>query len=435
MSKQGAKQKAAGKKETEQKGVERSILPIKPGMTFVNIGMAVGLAVLLAIIMKTLAPILKPFFIALFLSYLLYPIVEYLVKKKIPKFLAYTLVFLLIFGLFYVLGAIITVQVNEFIDNLDVYKARLTDLFTQLTAFLQKYSILERFGFDSGLTDFGKFSPLEKLQELILSKLDLSKATGYIGSSVGSFLDIVANILIVAFFMIFLLLEIDRLPARIKYAYGEDSDLIIEVVEEVDRSVRKYLVVKTLVSMITGITYSIVLWIAGVDFFLLWGLLAFLLNYIPYIGSYIATIFPILVALILLPPLTVLIILIILLAIQMAMGNFVEPKLLGRELNLSPVVVLISLAFWGWLWGLTGMFLSIPITSSVKIIMEYIPETQNVARLMSDVVEVPTDVKRERKTEKITMAIKKVRERRVKMLAEEVDYEKGGDKNDGEAEG
>lgn len=426
------------KKCVEKKGEERSILPIKPGMTFVNIGMAVGLAVLLAIIMKTLAPILKPFFIALFLSYLLYPIVEYLVKKRVPKFLAYSLVFLLIFGLFYVLGAIITVQVNEFIDNLDTYKARLTDILTQVTAFLQKYSILERFGFDSDLIDFREFSPLEKLQELILSKLDLSRATGYIGSSLGSFLDIVANILIVAFFMIFLLLEIDRLPARIKYAYGEESDLIIEVIEEVDRSVRKYLMVKTMVSLVTGMTYSIVLWIAGVDFFLLWGLLAFLLNFIPYIGSYIATAFPVVVALILLSPLSALIVFIILIAIQMVMGNIIEPKLLGRELNLSPVVVLISLAFWGWLWGLVGMFLSIPITSTIKIIMEYIPETQNIARLMSDVVEVPSDEKIEKRTEKITMVLKKVKEMREKKDEEEnsceKDVEKKGDKKAGEAE-
>lgn len=425
------------KKSADQRGDERSILPIKPGMTFVNIGMAVGLAVLLAIIMKTLAPILKPFFIALFLSYLLYPIVEFLVKKRVPKFLAYTFVFLLIFGLFYVLGAIITVQVNEFIDNFDVYKARLNDLFTQLSAFVQKYSILERLGLDTGLIDFKEFSPLEKLQELLVSGLDLSKVTGYIGSSVGSFIDIVVNILVVVFFMIFLLLEIDRLPARIKYAYGEDSDLIIEVVGEVDRSVRKYLVVKTLVSMITGITYSIVLWIAGVDFFLLWGLLAFLLNFIPYIGSYIATAFPILLALLLLSPLSVLIILIVLLAIQMTMGNIVEPKLLGRELNLSPVVVLISLAFWGWLWGLVGMFLSIPITASVKIIMEYIPETQNVARLMSDVVEVPPDDKIERKTEKITMVLKKVKERREKKGEEgpEEDVVKKGERKSGKGSG
>ena len=188
------------KKSAEQKGEGRSILPIKPGMTFVNIGMAVGLAVLLTIIMKTLAPILKPFFIALFLSYLLYPIIEYLVKKKVPKFFAYLLVFVLIFGLFYVLGAIITVQVNEFIDNLDIYKARFADILTQFTAFLQKYSILERFGFDSDLIDFREFSPLEKLQELILSKFDLSKITGYIGSSLGSFLDVVVNILVVVFF-------------------------------------------------------------------------------------------------------------------------------------------------------------------------------------------------------------------------------------------
>ena len=413
------------KQDADQKRVERApeelISSGSSGFTFFNIGMAVGLAVLLTIIFRSLAPILKPFFVALFLSYLIYPIIEYLVKKRVPRFLAYPIVFLLIFGLFYVLGAIITVQVNEFMQNLDTYKVRLIDIFTQFTAFLQKYSILERFGFDSNIIDFKEFSPLEKLEELVLSKLDFSKMTGYIGTSLGSFLDIVANLLIMAFFMIFLLLEFERLPARIKYAYGDEAGFILRVLDEVDSSVRKYLVVKTMVSFITGTIYTIVLWIAGVEFFLLWGLLAFLLNYIPYIGSYIATAFPVVVALILISPLTALVILIILLTVQIMMGNIVEPKLLGRELNLSPVVVLISLAFWGWLWGLVGMFLSIPITATIKIIMEHIPGTKNIARLMSDVVEAPSEKKSEQKTEKITKVLKKVNKKQKKKGSDEED--------------
>ncbi len=416
------------KQETNQKKIERAseeiISSSSSGFAFLNIGMAVGLAVLLTIIFRSLAPILKPFFVALFLSYLIYPVIEYLVQKRVPRFLAYPIVFLLIFGIFYVLGVIITVQVNEFMQNLDIYKLRLTDIFTQFTAVLQKYSILERFGLDSTLIDFKEYSPLEKLEELVLSKLDLSKVTGYIGTSLGSFLDIVANLLIMAFFMIFLLLEFERLPARIKYAYGDEADFILGVIDEVDRSVRKYLVVKTMVSLVTGIVYTIILWIAGVDFFLLWGLTAFLLNYIPYIGSYIATAFPVIVALILISPLSALVILIILLSVQIVMGNIVEPKLLGRELNLSPVVVLISLAFWGWLWGLVGMFLSIPITATIKIIMEHIPGTKNVARLMSDVVEAPPERKSEQKTEKITRVLKKVKEKEVKN-----GVEKENDKN------
>ena len=347
-----------------------------------NVSLLVGLAVLLTIIMRSLAVILKPFFIAVFISYLIYPGVTYLVKRKVPKFLAYFLVFFFIFGILYILGALISVNVNDFIDRIPEYETKLTNLFVQTGELIQKYSILQRLGLEEkvSLTEFD-----------IFQYISISRLTGYLGSSIGSFFDILGNILVVLFFMIFILMEIERFPARIEYAYGDRSEKAFQVTEAINSSVRKYLGVKTLVSLGTGGLYALILGVAGVDFWILWGFLGFILNYIPYIGSYIATIFPTILALIQFGPLVAVVLLALMLTVQTIMGSIVEPKVLGRELNLSPILVLIALAFWGWVWGFVGMFLSIPITATIKIIMDHVEETRVVARLMSDVREVPPE--------------------------------------------
>lgn len=349
----------------------------------INIGVVVGLSVLITIIFRTLGPILKPFLIAIFLAYLLYPTVSFLSKKKIPKSLAYILVFIFIFGLFYVLGALITINVNAFLDNLPEYELRFQQLLEQVSGLVRDFGILQRLGLEEKL-DFREFSLFEYIS--------IDRLTSYIGSSLGSFIEIVGNILVVVFFMIFILMEADRFNARVNWAYGsKKGGKILNVIDDINHSVRKYLWAKTLISLGTGLLFALILGVFGVEFFILWGLLAFLLNFIPYIGSYVATILPVAMAFIQIQfsPIEVLIILGLLLVIQNVVGNIIEPRVLGRELNLSPLVVLIALAFWGWLWGLTGMFLAIPVTASVKIVMEHIPETRNIARLMSDVTEPP----------------------------------------------
>ena len=370
---------------TQSKNTE--FLVQNQGLGMLNVSLLVGLAVLLTIIMRSLAVILKPFFVAVFISYLIYPGVTYLAKRKVPKFLAYILVFFFIFGILYILGALISVNINDFIDRIPEYELKFRNLLVQTGEFIQKYSILQRFGLEDeiNLTEFD-----------IFQYISVSKLTGYLGSSIGSFFDILGNILVVLFFMIFILMEIERFPARLEYAYGDRSEMAFQVTEAINKSVRKYLGVKTLVSLGTGGLYALILGVAGVDFWILWGFMGFILNYIPYIGSYIATILPTILALIQFGPLMAVVLLVLMLTVQTIMGSIVEPKVLGRELNLSPILVLIALAFWGWVWGFVGMFLSIPITATIKIIMEHVEETRVVARLMSDVREVPPESEEDR---------------------------------------
>jgi predicted PurR-regulated permease PerM len=204
--------------------------------------------------------------------------------------------------------------------------------------------------------------------------------------------DIIGEVFVILFFMVFILMEVDRIPARVTWAYGEaNAPGILAVADDINTSVMKYLWVKTLINLATGLLTALVLGIAGIDFFILWGIIAFVLNYIPYIGSIFAVAFPVLMALVQITPLGALVILLCLIAVHFTLGNFIEPKVMGRELNLSPLVVLIALAFWGWLWGFIGMVLAIPITATIKIVMEHIPATRNLSRFMSDVLELPAE--------------------------------------------
>jgi AI-2 transport protein TqsA len=363
--------------------------PPSVSMTLINIGVAVGLAVLLAVVMQALGSILKPFFIAVFLCILIYPAIGFLVRHKVPRVVAYLVVFTVIGGLFYVLGVLVSINVGNFIERLPFYEDRLNTIADQALAIVQHIIALDRWGLTKGI-DLSQFNPFQYIS--------LEKVTAYIGSSLGSVVDIVGKALVVIFFMVFILLEVRRVPARVRWAYGdENAPAILAVADNINKSVMRYLWVKTLVSLVVGGSFALILGLSGVDFFVLWGIIAFLLNFIPYIGSIIATIFPAMMALVQFSPLWALVLLGALIAVQFSIGNFVEPKIMGRELNLSPLVVLISLAFWGWLWGFVGMVLAIPITATIKIVMEHIPATRNLARFMSDVLEPPGETAGDRR--------------------------------------
>jgi predicted PurR-regulated permease PerM len=150
-----------------------------------------------------------------------------------------------------------------------------------------------------------------------------------------------------------------------------------------DTQVRQYLLTKTLISLGTGALTTVILWIFGVDFALFWGFLAFLFNFIPNVGSLMAVVFPVLLAFLqfdtLVQPFLVLALLV---GTQSTMGNIIEPKVMAFSLNLSPLVVLVALIFWGWLWGVVGMIIAVPMTAIIKIVFENIEDLQPLARLL-----------------------------------------------------
>jgi predicted PurR-regulated permease PerM len=224
-----------------------------------------------------------------------------------------------------------------------------------------------------------------RLEELnIQQAFQLSSVTSALASGIGSFLNLVANLFLVLLFMVFILAGTGELTLKIRKAFApEQADRIVEVIEKVGNRSRRYLVTKTLINVAAGCLTFLILWVVGVDFPLVWGFLAFLLNFIPNLGSLIAIILPFTLSLLQFENLgNPIVVLMLLSGAQLTLGSIVEPRLMAARLNLSPLVILASLIFWGCLWGIVGMILSVPIMVTARIIFDDIEILRPIAVLM-----------------------------------------------------
>ncbi len=208
--------------------------------------------------------------------------------------------------------------------------------------------------------------------------------SGFIGSMITALNNLFSKLILMFLFLIFLLLGRDQMRIKSENIFSQQTHLkLIGIFENISSQTQKYLLIKTLVSMITGLLVVLILFLFGVEFPLVWGLLTFLFNFIPNLGSLIATVLPLLFATIQFESLTLVIwIGICLMGVQFLIGNILEPKLMGESVNLSPVVILFSLIFWSFILGYTGMFLAIPLTVIVKIIFENIEELRPLGLMM-----------------------------------------------------
>lgn len=202
----------------------------------------------------------------------------------------------------------------------------------------------------------------------------------------GSFTTMISNIFLVLIYVLFLMLEQGTFKRKITAIFSdqEQRKSIMSILSHAQEDIQTYLWIKTLTSSITGVVSYFVLIAVGVDFAGFWAFTIFLLNFIPTVGSIIATLFPALLALIQFETLTqFFIVLVAVGSIQVVVGNFLEPKLMGNSLNLSPFVVMMSLTLWGSLWGVAGMFLSVPITVMLLIVFAHFQKTRYIAILLS----------------------------------------------------
>jgi AI-2 transport protein TqsA len=215
-----------------------------------------------------------------------------------------------------------------------------------------------------------------------LSKLDFAELANTAFASLTSLL---GNLLMIIFYVVFLFIEQANFKAKIRMLFkGKELHAILDLLYDTEHSVSQYIGLKTVISLVTGAMSYVVLLLFGVESAIFWSFLIFLLNYIPYVGSLAAVIFPFLFSLVQFGEFTnPLIMLFILGSIQMIIGNFLEPKLMGDLLNISPIVTLLSLAFWGVIWGITGMFISVPVTVILIIALAKIPKTKPIAILLS----------------------------------------------------
>jgi len=334
-------------------------------------GSLVMIVVFIAGVLLRLAkPVLFPFFLAVFLSFILAPLLNLSSRLKIPRSIAILFILVITFFILYLLGALFYSSGKAFAAEIPTYSQKVNTIVTDL----QEKFELSRL----------KWEPVDWLKQL-----DLGRAGGLILDSLGPFLSFLSNLFLILIFLIFILAGKGQVKAKIEKAFDpQRAQTVSEIFVNIDRQVQKYLAIKTVVSFFTGVFVWIVLLVFGVDYAIIFGFLTFLLNYIPNIGSIIATAFPVIIAVFQFETVWPAVwILVILITIQMLMGNLVEPRLMGEGLGLSPLVVLFFLFFWGWLWGIPGMILAVPIAAVVKIVCSNIPEFRFISVFMSKGIE------------------------------------------------
>jgi predicted PurR-regulated permease PerM len=312
---------------------------------------------------KAATTIVVPFLLSIFIAMACSPIITWAKQHKLPRAIAVVLVILIIvvFGL--ILAGLVGQSMNEFSLNVPKYREQLVAEFAWVISQLDTFNI-----------------SVDKKQ--LLSYLDPGAAMNMATNLLSSLGGVLTDFLLILLIVVFMLFEAESVPKKIHIAL-DDPSMKIQQIDKFLVSVKNYLAIKTLVSLGTGLIIGLWLYFLGVDHFLLWAVLAFLLNYIPNIGSIIAAVPAVLLAFVQLGTATAGLTALGFVVSNMVMGNVVEPRYMGRGLGLSTLVVFLSLIFWGWLLGTVGMLLSVPLTMIVKIALESSPDTRWVALLLA----------------------------------------------------
>lgn len=316
------------------------------------------IVVLVTLIVKTLSFIFIPLSVAVLIFFAVGIPMEFLKRFGVPPWLRILLVVSFMLDGLYWVGVLLQANIMEFVRQLPIFKQKLSEY---AAIELQSFGVTVEQGKDIldafvGSVEGKKMEPLGS----------------FLHAAGGSFFQFIGNFVWVVLFLIFMLAERDGMEKRLKNAFGNRrAERIIRVGGRISQSIEEYLGLKTLISLLAGVLTAIALWLFGVQFALLWGVLAFVLNFIPNIGALIATVPPVVMALFQSgSPGFSLLVASALVAIHLVVGNYLEPKIMGRGLNLSPLVILFALIFWGWMWGGVGMLLAVPIIAAVNIALE-----------------------------------------------------------------
>jgi len=341
---------------TERTRIESQSQP-RPGTA-----VAVSIIAIIAVIygMQAARAILVPFLVAVFMAVLCIPITRYLERLRVPTGLAVTIVIILIIGIMILAGTFVGGSIGAFNERLPFYQDRLNERFTEIAAL------------------FGQEVSVGGLIEMIQP----GAAMGLVANLLNGLQGLLANFFLIMFTVVFILLESSTLPGKMQLVLSASRG-DPEYFKRFTDSVQRYLGIKTLTSLVTGLAVGILTAAFGLDFPVLWGLLAFLLNYVPNIGSLIAAIPAIFLALIQFGLLQALLIALGYFVINITIGGVIEPRVMGRGLGLSTLVVFLSLVFWGWIFGPVGMLLSVPLTMTAKIALESSEKTGAIALLLS----------------------------------------------------
>jgi predicted PurR-regulated permease PerM len=312
--------------------------------------------------LKAAAALVTPFLLAVFIAVLAAPGLQALHRLGLPSWAAMLVIVALLLAVGGGVIALFTGSLNQFNANLPEYQARLEQVSTDVVAWLDNHGLhVSRPAFDS--------------------LVDPSSALGIAGQLIRGLGGVLTNALLILLTVVFILSEAAGLPSKLRRALPNPDESLIHL-REVMQTINRYMVIKATTSLATGLVIWLWLTWLGVDFAVLWAMLAFLLNFVPNIGSVIAAIPAVLLALVQLGFVPAMLTLAGYMSVNILIGSFIEPKIMGRGLGLSTLVVFVSLIFWGFVLGPAGMFLSVPLTMALKIALDANPQTRHVAILL-----------------------------------------------------
>jgi len=332
----------------------------------IQILMAIATSILVVAALQATKPISMPLAFAFFITILVHPLQQKL-EQKLPRWLSLILVLLLLCGVVGIAVGALSLAEEIIEPKLPQYLDRLQEIADTVRSWLQESSLpLTDFSTQSGGTS-------DRLTE---------QAIGGVRSLISALSLTVLTISL----LVLLLLEVSQYRQKVRQAFSsKTSDRLINAIGNTSEKIRRYLWVMTLTSLLTGVLTIVWCLIVGVDLAFVWGIIGFILNYIPTLGSIMAVIPPTLSALLFNGVGRAIATLIGLAVIQVIMGNFVDPRIQGKSLQLSPFVALFSIAFWGWVWGIPGAILGVPMTISIILFCQEFKITKGVAIILSEV--------------------------------------------------
>ncbi len=324
-----------------------------------------GLAAFVVVVagMRTAESLLVPFLLSLFIAVICTPPLLWMKSKGLPGWLAMLIVVANVAVCGLVVAVVVGSAISDFRQDLPDYQQRLSDITAGL--FLK-------------LETFGLSVDIEQLR----SSFNPSAALSVAGNTLAQLGNLMTNAFMILLTVVFILAEEVGFSEKLK-STSKNSEKTIAAIAQFTTGVNRYMAIKALMSLLTGTLIMVYLWILGVDYFVLWGLLAFLLNFVPTLGSIIASVPAVLLALVKLGFGDAVLVAAGFFAVNFGVGSVLEPRVMGRGLDLSTLVVFLSLVFWGWVLGPVGMLLSIPLTMTVKIALESFDDTRWIGVLLS----------------------------------------------------
>jgi len=319
-------------------------------------------------VLKIAASVILPFTIAFLLAFVMYPVVKSLDKLHIPRFFSILLVVVIIVSGLYVFGMVLFSSGINILSIYPKYEKRLTEIYIWIARLFE-------LSYDESLSFW----------ENLWGQLGIRNwVRGFAFSFSSIFFKFFSNAVLVVLFVVFILLEASHLREKLEAAFEERSERIHIMGRDLMSQVTRYLTAKFFISLATGLLIAVGLWFIGLEFAILWGVIAFVMNFIPSLGSIAAGVCTSLFALVQFwpNPVPVILTVILILAVNMIIGNFLDPKIIGGHVGISPLMVLISLGIWGYIWGFAGAILAVPMTVIIKIICENVPILEPVSILI-----------------------------------------------------